>query len=174
MNIHDRLDIMALGLINGMTWGLSVSPPSSIALLVADAVVDELNAASFGVSFTAARRYVDDRKLETLSTSTPVVSVFPVVAPIEAIARKVWQQEITVDIAVVQRLSDKANSTVDDLYDLVNAIGEYFCNRRLSNYSGAIWMRTEYPTGYDEEKFLTMNLFYSLVRLVFRVHGETS
>jgi hypothetical protein len=134
---------------------------------VADAVVADLNAASFSQPFTATRAYVARFELPDLKTLT--VTVVPSSASVTAAARGPAQQDVAIDVAVQQKLADEQNATLDPLLVLAEEIAEHFRGRRLSTFPDAVWSRTEFTALYAPEHLEQLRTFTSVVTLTFRI-----
>ena len=97
---------------------------------IADAVVAELNAATFSQPVTATRAYVPRFELPELKTLT--VTVVPSSASVTAAAHGAAQQDVAIDIAVQQKLDSEQNAALDPLLALAEEIAEHFRGKRLS------------------------------------------
>ena len=100
--------------------------PATIVQL-ADAVVADLNAATFSQPFTAQRSYLPRWKLEELATIR--VTVVPKDDVGERASRAQWQEDYQLDVAVQQRLGASETAQMDALVLLGQELADYFKSR---------------------------------------------
>jgi len=100
--------------------------PAAIVQL-ADAVVADLNAATFSQSFTAQRSYLPRWKLEELATIR--VTVVPKDDVGERASRAQWQEDYQLDVAIQQRLGANETAQMDALVLLGQELADYFKSR---------------------------------------------
>ena len=100
--------------------------PAAIVQL-ADAVVADLNAASFSQPFTAQRSYLPRWKLEELATIR--VTVVPKDDVGERASRAQWQEDYQLDVAIQQRLGANETAQMDALVLLGQELADYFKSR---------------------------------------------
>ena len=100
--------------------------PAAIVQL-ADAVVADLNAATFSQPFTAQRSYLPRWKLEELATIR--VTVVPKDDVGERASRAQWQEDYQLDVAVQQRLGASETAQMDALVLLGQELADYFKSR---------------------------------------------
>ena len=134
---------------------------------VANAVVSELNAATFSQPFTATRAYVPRCELPDLKTLT--VTVVPSSASVTAAGRGPAQHDVAIDIAVQQKIDSEQNAALDPLLALAEEIAEHFRAKRLSTFMDALWSRTEFTALYAPEHLEQLRTFTSVVTLTFRI-----
>lgn len=134
---------------------------------IADAVVAELNTATFSLAFTAKRHYQPRYELAELKTLQ--VTVIPSSLTTQLLGRGQAQREAAIDIAVQQKLDQENNTTLDPLMALAEEIAEHFRGRRLTNTPNAIWSKTEHRAIYASEHLQQYRQFTSVLTLTFRV-----
>jgi hypothetical protein len=100
--------------------------PAAI-LQLADAVVADLNAATFSQSFLAARAYIPRWKLEELATIR--VTVVPKDDVGERASRSQWQEDYQLDVAIQQKLSSNETAQMDGLILLGQELADHFKTR---------------------------------------------
>ncbi len=100
--------------------------PAAIVQL-ADAVVADLNAATFSQAFTAQRSYLPRWKLEELATIR--VTVVPKDDVGERASRAQWQEDYQLDVAIQQRLGANETAQMDALVLLGQELADYFKSR---------------------------------------------
>jgi hypothetical protein len=100
--------------------------PAAIVQL-ADAVVADLNAATFSQPFTAQRSYLPRWKLEELATIR--VTVVPKDDVGERASRTQWQEDYQLDVAIQQRLGANETAQMDALVLLGQELADYFKSR---------------------------------------------
>lgn len=140
----------------------------SVLTDLADAVVTELNGASFSQSITVARKWLPKYELKEIESAK--VAVRPSTRAIEPVSRNADWQEAAVEIGVLKRPSDPAQLESEaDAFDLlVEEIIEHLSHRRLSNPS-AVPVRIENDPVVDDEFFDQHREFFGLVTIAYRV-----
>ncbi len=137
-----------------------------VIITIADAVVTELNAHTFGQAFTAARAYLPRYDLADMKDLH--VTVVPKGVEIDASSRTLAQHDYSIDIAVQKRVgSDPSN--MDGLMGLVEEVSDFFRQRRLAQYPAAIWVRTVNVPIYAPDHLDQLRQFTSVLTLTFRV-----
>jgi hypothetical protein len=134
---------------------------------IADAVVAELNAGTFSQSFTAQRLYRPEFDLREMAALH--VTVVPRGVETLTVSRSSVQYDVSVDVAVQQKLSGESNAEIDPLMNLVEEIATFFRLRRLSAYPNASWLRTENEPVYSPGHLEELRQFTSVLNLTFRV-----
>ena len=134
---------------------------------IADALVAELNAASFSLPFTAARAYVPRFDLEAMAELR--VTVVPKGVEIGGGTRAKSVHDYRLDIGVQQKLDSDDLAGLDALMALVEEIADYLRFRRLEGAPEAHRLGIEngpiYVTGHLHE----MRLFTSVLTVSYRV-----
>jgi hypothetical protein len=136
-------------------------------VLVAEAVKEALNAASFSQPLTAERKYLPLFDLTDMKDLH--VTVVPRGVTVSSLGRNRNQYDYQVDVAVQKKLADEGPADVDPLMSLVEEIADHFKLKRLAGYPEAVWTRTENTPVYDPEHMNEMRQFTSVVTLTFRV-----
>lgn len=139
----------------------------SVLTNIADAVVAELNDHDFGVQFTAERVY--DPALEIRELKDLRVTVVPKGAETQTASRSLVQHDYRVDVAVRKKFDADSSAELDPLIDLVEAIGDFFKQRRLQSMPNAAWVRTENPSAWSPEHLSEQRVFVSVLTFTFRV-----
>jgi len=142
----------------------------SVATDIADAVVAELNAAfgagTFGVGFTAVRAYVPEFALTAVDSPTACVAVKSFDEGVAS--RSSTQTDYAIDVAVIQKVANLTNATLDPLMGTVQAIADFFRLRPLSGYA-ASWIRSSNEPPYSQEHLREKQVFLSVLTLTYRV-----
>jgi len=134
---------------------------------IADAMVAELNAAAWGLPFTATRTYLPRYKLEDMDTLH--VTVVPKTDTVLAGDRGKSRHDYQLDVAVQKKLEAADNAEIDPLVTLTEEIADYFRGKRLALLPSAVWGTTEVRAIYDPEHLVELGQFTSLVTFTFRV-----
>jgi hypothetical protein len=141
---------------------------------IPDAVVAALNAAvagavfPAGVSFTAARAWLPEFKIEQYAALTVIVALSSFEK--EAITKRDLKWTVVVDVAVVQHVPDKTNAILDPLSATVNTIAsESVLEKRLplAGGRGAEWIETANSPHFDRDRLSSKNLFFSLSQFTY-------
>jgi hypothetical protein len=144
-----------------------------LSLDIADAVVSELNnaqvppAPGFVQPFVAVRAYRPVYDLADLKTLR--VTVVPKGLEIVNITRNANQNDVSVDVAVQQKVDPNDSAQMDALMQLVEKLGDFFRLRRLTALPTALWTKTENVPIYAPEHLETKQVFTSVLTLTFRV-----
>lgn len=139
----------------------------SVATQIGAAVVAEMNAHEFAQEFTAEFKYLPLVKLTELSSLT--VTVVPGDIERRSASRGSTRQEVKVEIGVQQKVADEEPATIDPMMTLVEEIAAFFDRRRLTEYSKAGWIRTEYPASYLREHIEEYGVFTCVITVTFWV-----
>jgi hypothetical protein len=139
----------------------------AITVDIADAVVAELNDASFSREFTAVRSYRPQYDLAEMSTLH--VTVVPKAVVIAAVTRSGVQYDVSVDVAVQQHLESEDAAAIDPLMDLVEEIADFFRLNPLSACPNVSWVKTENHPVYSPQHLEEFRQFTSVLMLTFLV-----
>jgi hypothetical protein len=135
---------------------------------LAQAVVAALNAHTFSAPFTAAFTYRPSVALKDLETLH--VTVCPSAWEDRIIGRRVTQLDITIDIAVQQKVDPTDTAAQSALYDLVSDIADFTEWMAISDPPAA-WigheMLPESPAGYRPDHLREMSIMTLVLRLQF-------
>lgn len=135
---------------------------------VADAIVAELNAATFSQPVNAVRAYLPQYKLTEMQNLH--VTVVPKGIVIANPDRCRSQSDYSFDVAVQKKFSTGSNEELDALIQLVQDIVLYFRHtQRLESFPNAIWMKTEVPVLYAPDHMEQLRQFTSVLTLTYRV-----
>lgn len=137
----------------------------SLPILVADAVVAELNDAALG--FTAVRFYRPQFDLAQLKTLR--VSVVPKFITITNLGRTLNQHEVAVDVAVQKKVDAADTASLDALMETVQQIADQLRLKRLTTRPDAIWVKTENQPIYALEHLESKGVFTSVLTVTFRI-----
>lgn len=142
----------------------------AVTILLADAVVAELNAApggTFDIAFTAERRYSprQDRSDYSVARVTVVGRTSEDQA---AETRGSNAENAIVDIGVMKQTDPESLTENDAMSELAQQVKDYMTRRELTAYDAARWQRggvqVTDPDSHDEQ-----NLFTAVVRLNYKV-----
>ena len=140
----------------------------SVITDVADAIVVELNAATFSQPVNAVRAYLPQYKLTEMQNL--YVTVVPKSIVLANPDRSRSQSDYSFDVAVQKKFSTGSNEELDALIDLVQDIVVYFRkNQRLESFPNAMWMKAEVPVLYAPEHMDQLRQFTSVVTVTYRV-----
>lgn len=139
----------------------------SVVVDVADAVTEELNAASLSQPVDAKRHYVPVFELPEMNELH--VSVAPSGLTVSKADRSRNTHDVQIDIAVQKKFETGDAAEIDPLMDLVEEIGDFFRLRRLSSYPNAHWVKTENDPVYAQEHWDQLRQFTSVLTFTFRV-----
>jgi len=134
---------------------------------IAEAVVEMLNAGSFGQPIEAQRLYSPQFELAEMEDLH--VTVVPRGVQILPGGRAHNQHDYTIDVAVQKKLSAADNAEIDTLMDLVDQIADHFRFKRLEGVPNAVWLKTEHQAIYSPEHLREMRQFTSVLTFTFRV-----
>jgi hypothetical protein len=134
---------------------------------IADALVAELNAATFSQPVNAERQYVPQFELPSMQTLH--VTVAPKGVVLSTLDRARGQGDYSLDLAVQRKLTTADNPELDTLTNLVEEIIDHFRARRLDSFPAAAWLKTEVPALYAPEHMTELRQFTSVLTLTYRV-----
>lgn len=134
---------------------------------IADAIMAELNAATFSQPVTAARHYLPSFELTEMQSLH--VTVVPKSVLLAGGDRSRSQGDYSIDVAVQKKFQTGDNAELDALADLVEEIADHFRAKRLSSYPNAAWLKTEQSVLYAPEHMDELRQFTSVLTLTYRV-----
>lgn len=132
---------------------------------IATAMVDALNGYSFPMSFTAERAYAPLADLKDMG----VLHVTVVASGIELLplARKVAQDDVTVDVAIQQKIKTTDVAEIDALMAMVESIGDFI--RETGTFAPGQWLGATNLPIYSQEHMREMRVFTSVISVTLRV-----
>jgi hypothetical protein len=133
---------------------------------IAEAVVAELNAASFSQPVTAARLYTPQFELAEMTTLH--VSVVPKGLSSTSLDRSRDTFQYQIDLAVQQKV-DQANPPLDVLMGLVEDIADHFRAAALASFPNARCAEVKNEPVYSPEHLMELGQFTSVLTLTFKV-----
>ena len=138
----------------------------STVIHIADAVVAQLNAATFSQPLTAARDYAPSFKLPDMKSLH--VTVVPRGMSSASLDRSRDTFSYEIDVAV-QKKTDGEQLTLDALMTLVEEIADHFRTERLASFPGARCMDVKNAPVFSQEHLDELRQFTSVLTLSFRV-----
>jgi hypothetical protein len=139
--------------------------PATIVVL-ADAVVAELNATAFSQLVAAERHYLPQFELSEMTTLR--VSVVPRSVASKTLDRNRDSFDYRIDVAVQQKL-EPTPGNLDALMALVEEIADHFRSQPLAGYPQARCTEVENVPVYAVEHLDEFRQFTSVLTLTFRV-----
>ncbi|MEX2670923.1 MAG: hypothetical protein WD294_02310 [Phycisphaeraceae bacterium] len=134
---------------------------------LADAVVTQLNAATFDPTVTAERHYRP--RVELGDVEDVRVTVVPKAIRTTAATRGAASHEGQIDIAIQQRLSDETAAAIDPLMDLVQQIADQLLHRRLDAMPQALCVRLTNEPIYAVDHLDELRTFTSVLTVTYRL-----
>lgn len=133
---------------------------------IADAVVAQLNAATFSQPLTAARHYAPSFKLPDMKSLH--VTVVPRAISSASLDRNRDTFSYEIDVAV-QKKTDGEQLALDALMTLVEEIADHFRAGTLASFPGARCMDVKNAPVFSPEHLDEFRQFTSVLTLTFRV-----
>lgn len=133
---------------------------------IADAVVAQLNAATFSQPLAAARLYAPSFELPDMETLH--VTVVPRGISSTSLDRNRDNFSYEIDLAV-QKKTDEEQGSLDALMTLVEEIADHFRVGPLASFPGARCMDVKNAPVYSQEHLDELRQFTSVLTLTFRV-----
>ncbi|MBX3448193.1 MAG: hypothetical protein KF777_01465 [Planctomycetaceae bacterium] len=144
---------------------------SAVPVALADAIVADLNGAAFSLALTAERGYVLPVKLE--GSTTLKAWVMPAEIESEAVDQETDGELHQVHVALVQKVANFANATIDPLIQLGEEIRDSFRNRSwLTEELDAFVEKRDSKLLYDPERLRAKHQFLSVITLTCRANRE--
>jgi hypothetical protein len=138
----------------------------AVIIEIADAVVAQLNGATFSQPLTAERHYQPNFELSEMSELK--VSVVPRSLAGKALDRRRDGVDYQIDVAV-QKRTDMTPASLDALMTLVEEIADHFRKQPLANYTEARCTEVKNEPVYALEHLDELRQFTSVLTLTFRV-----
>jgi hypothetical protein len=139
----------------------------TVVTTIAQAVTDELNAATLSQPFTAERAYRPAFQLQDMKDLH--VTVVPRAIEISAFDRGRCREDVQVDIAVQKKVASEEPAELDPLMALVQEIADLLRTKRLTGAPQAIWVKTENEPVYALEHLQEMRQFTSVLTTTYRI-----
>jgi hypothetical protein len=138
----------------------------ALSLLVADAVVDEINSQlwSYGIS-SATRDFRPVSGLKDLEDQK--ITVIPTGVKSEKMTRGVIDNEVEVQIGIQKKFDEE--DECDDLTELLEEIAGYFLGKTLTTYSSAICLKSQIDPLFSPEHVDALRTFTGVITLTFKV-----
>ena len=142
-------------------------------ILLADALVADLNAQTFSQDFTAVRSYVGQRDLEDLDSLA--VDVVPGEDSNDIVTREETLHTLSVEIGIRQRVDGTENATLDPLTTLVDEIKDYlkFGTLVLDGSTTVVWLGTEHGSparpAYYVDALMELRQFTAIVSVRYQL-----
>ena len=133
---------------------------------IAEAVVAQLNAATFSQPLAAARLYAPSFELPDMETLH--VTVVPRAISSSSLDRNRDNFSYEIDLAV-QKKTDMAHVSLDALMALVEEIADHFRVGPLASFPDARCMDVKNAPVYSQEHLDELRQFTSVLTLTFRV-----
>lgn len=138
---------------------------------IADALVAELNTATFSRTIAAERHYVP---VVELADDALHVMVVPKTEDITNASRTQQFWDDSIDIGILQKLdaSDQANTIIaqaDALMNLVEEIAKFTTNLKLAAMPTAGWVATRHDPVFAPDHFEQYGQFTSVLTVTYRV-----
>lgn len=145
---------------------------ASAAVLLAEAVRDELNSApagTFSQSFSATREYVVEYRVSTLEEIR--VPVVPREVEVELETRNADRHEYRVDVGVLSRADLNKPEDIDALMDLAQEIADHLRRTAFSLIGGvtAVWSGIANDPLFSPRHLREEGVFLSVLTLTYRV-----
>lgn len=134
---------------------------------IADAIVAQLNGATFSQPVTAMRSYLPQYDLTEMQSLH--ITVVPKGVVLGSADRSRGQGDYSIDVAVQRKFAAGDNADLDGLTNLVEEIIDHFRGRRLDSYPDAAWLKTEQTVLYAPEHMAELRQFTSIVTFTYRV-----
>jgi hypothetical protein len=138
----------------------------AVILDIADAVVTQINAATFSQPVTAVRHF--QPKFELSEMTELKVSVVPRSLASKSLDRSRDSFDYQIDVAVQQK-TDMSQAALDALMTLVEEIADHFRTQPLTGYPNARCTEVKNEPVYALEHLDEFRQFTSVVTLTFRV-----
>jgi hypothetical protein len=140
---------------------------TAIIVTLTQAVVEQLNAASFSQTVLAERHYQPRFDLSEMDILK--VSVVPRGLSLRPLDRERHAYEYEIDVAVQKRLSSELQA-IDDLLELVEEIAEHFKLNPVIEPLKARCTEIRNAPIYASEHLLELRQFTSVITLIYRDH----
>lgn len=138
-----------------------------IAIDIADAIVTELQAASFSEPLVISRRALPEFELSELKDLT--VTVVPKSVEITNITRDSSSFDVAVDIGIQQKIGKDTDAEVQRLSGIVTELVSYLNRRTPASLPGVQFKSIANEPVYAPEHLSQKRLFTSVITLHYKV-----
>ena len=136
-----------------------------LVIALADAVVAELNGRTWSLPFEAVRRVLPE--YEPKDYATLRVTVVPRSQECAPLSRREMRRDITIDVAIQQRLSGDPDAALPARAALVDEFLRHFLGRRLAE-PAAVCSGATNPLLYSIEHLRELRMLTTVVSLSFQ------
>lgn len=136
--------------------------------VIAQAIVDDLNAAGLTPAFTAARALVPTLDLSTIGDAVQVL-VVPRSATFDGGTRLAQFADLAIDIGVQAKVNVDDPASADPLLALVQAIGVRLRGRTLAGAPGAQWRAMSNEPAMAADHLAKFQVLTSVLTVTYRV-----
>lgn len=145
---------------------------SAHCVLVADAVVAELNAAKLPMPIAATRSFQPGHTLAELAVTQ--VTVVPGTVEIAQGARNCGVYDYGIQVGIQAKLAapdgEPLRNEIDGLVELTEAIADWLRNKRLAQYPQACCTAITHDPICAAEHLQEMRVFTALLTMTYRVY----
>lgn len=149
-----------------MSEALAIAMAQKVALVLTAAVEAE----AFSLEFAVSRAYVPRVDISEGEGDELQAIVAPARESLTAReTRGTWGDRHRLDIAILKRVADDANATIDPLMRLVQEVRDFTGLHRLEYETGrfAALMEVANRPTYDQDKLDVEKVFFSLITLTY-------
>lgn len=139
----------------------------SLAIETADAIVADLNGATWSETFTAERRYLPFLTVEDMGGDVHV-SVILKGKDYSILSRSTSERDIKISVAVQYKYTDETNTELDPMMELAESIADFFEKRKLSN--GARCIKVDHDPITLPQHMMENRIFTSIIDLTIRAY----
>ena len=142
----------------------------SVICLLSDAILNELRSKNLGQEFTVSRSYRPQYELKDIEDI--VVTMIPKDTTINAASRGTMFQDVSIDIAVQQKVNPDTNDQLDSLMDFTDAIMAWLAFKPAPGYPSASFVSIANDPIFDPSHVEENRQFTSLLTVTYRVSRE--
>lgn len=135
---------------------------------IADEIVSSINGASLSVSLTAKRSPLPVFDLGLVGSDV-VVSVIPKALALTVESRTEQLYDVETDVGVQKRVQRESNTEVDEMFDLVQEIGDVLRFTDYTSVGGARWVSMTNDPAVFPDHLENDSVFTSLITVTHRV-----
>lgn len=140
-------------------------PVSTIPELC-DAIVSEINDATFSSALAAERVFAPKKNVKDMGED-PAALVVPNSVELNRLSRSYEQKKIVVHVAIQQKMADTDTESVDDLINLSQEVLAFFRGKSMEDVPDMLWTSGDNPTVFSGEHYDEFLVFTALVALTY-------
>jgi len=131
-----------------------------------DAIIDEINDATWSETLTAERVFAPKRDVKSMGDDA-VALVVPYSVQFERLSRAMEQKRIVIHVAIQKRLASDDMDAADALINLSQSVLAFFRAKKLDDAPDMLWVSGDNPTVFSYEHYDEFLVFTAIIAITY-------